>query len=48
MNRLITRLLSLLRNPRTRAMIEQARRQAADPRNRQRMAQIRNRWARRR
>lgn len=48
MNRLINKLMSLVRGPRGRAAIDLARRQAADPRNRQRLAQLRARWGRRR
>lgn len=45
---LVTKLLSLIRNPRARAALDQARRQAANPQNRQRLAQLRARLGRRR
>ena len=40
MSKLISKLLRLLRSPQARTAIEQARRQAADPRNRQRIARM--------
>ncbi len=48
MSSLMTQLKQLLRNPRTQAMVERARREAAKPENRRRWEQVRARWARRR
>jgi len=44
MNSLITKLLALVRSPRARAAIEQARNQAAKPQNRRRLEQLRARF----
>lgn len=45
---LIKKLTDFVRSPRGRAMVEQARRQAAKPQNRRRLEQLRARLARRR
>ena len=45
---LIRKLLALVGNPKARAAIDQARRQAADPRNRQRLAGLLARLGKRR
>ena len=45
---LITKLTEFVRSPRGRAVVEQARRQAAKPQDRRRLEQLRARFARRR
>ena len=45
MSRLATKLTALARSPQGKALIEQARQQAAKPENRRRLEQMRARWA---